>query len=106
MLTPRQRVVYSPIITRPTIRWPKGARVALFVAMWAWATADLGRPIIMADYLRYWPDEDETKVYRWQREFRQLFPEYRTPRELARPLAAAIRDAKTPSDLLTAQVAL
>ena len=32
MLTPRQRVVYSPIITRPTIRWPKGARVAVWVA--------------------------------------------------------------------------
>ncbi len=32
MLAPRERVAYSPIIERPAVRWPNGARVAVWVA--------------------------------------------------------------------------
>ena len=40
----------------------------------------------ITEYQRYW-NESERRAYRLQVEFRELWPEYETPNELARKIA-------------------
>lgn len=84
---------------------PKGSRVALFVAQWSWASAKLGRPIITADYIRYWHEPERT-VYGHLRQFRELFPEYATPQPIAELVAAESGAAGSAEALMTAAVLL
>jgi hypothetical protein len=63
---------------------PKGSRVAGFVVLWAVAMREEGRDgYTITEYQRYW-NEGERQTYRLQKEFRELWPEYETPDELAR----------------------
>lgn len=62
---------------------PLASRVAGFVVMWALAMQDEGRDTYsITEYQRYW-HEGERQTYRLQREFRELWPEFETPNELA-----------------------
>lgn len=65
---------------------PKATRVAMFVASWAAAMDAQGRnEYTITEYARFW-NEVEREAYRFQREFRELWPEYETPDDLARRL--------------------
>jgi hypothetical protein len=62
---------------------PKASRVASFVTLWAVAMQDEGcDSFSITEYQRYW-NEGERQAYRVQREFRELWPEFETPNELA-----------------------
>jgi hypothetical protein len=72
---------------------PKASRVAAFIVMWAAAIMDEGADeFSITEYERYW-HEGERQTYRLQNEFRQLWPEYETPNELARLVISQV-DAK------------
>jgi hypothetical protein len=72
---------------------PKAARVGGFIIFWAVAMKIEGRDeFSITEYQRYW-HEGERQTYRLQREFRELWPEYETPNELARQLVKQV-DAK------------
>jgi hypothetical protein len=61
----------------------KASRVAAFIVMWAAAMRDEGvEEFSITEYQRYW-NESERQAYRLQREFRELWPEFETPNELA-----------------------
>jgi hypothetical protein len=83
---------------------PKATRVALFIASWAAAMKAEGRDeFTITEYARFW-NEVEREAYRYQREFRDLWPEYETPDELARKLleangAAAAKEGEKPLPL-------
>jgi hypothetical protein len=65
---------------------PKASRVAGFIVMWAVAMMEEGRDeYSITEYERYW-SEGERQTYRLQKEFRELWPEFETPNELAREL--------------------
>jgi hypothetical protein len=65
---------------------PKATRVAMFIGSWAAAMASEDRDeYTITEYARFW-NEVEREAYRFQREFRELWPEYETPNELARKL--------------------
>jgi hypothetical protein len=69
---------------------PKGTRVAGFVVMWAIAMRDEKKDgYSITEYQRYWY-EGERQAYRLQKEFRELWPEYETPNELARQIVAQV----------------
>jgi hypothetical protein len=73
---------------------PKGSRVAGFIVMWAVAMFLEGRDSFsITEYERYW-HEGERQTYRLQSEFRELWPEFDTPDELARQLISQL-DAST-----------
>ena len=73
---------------------PKGSRVAGFIVLWALAMRDEKRDeFSITEYQRYW-NENERKAYRLQAEFRELWPEFETPNELARQIVAYLRDQK------------
>ena len=72
---------------------PKASRVAGFIVMWAAAMMDEAvDEFSITEYERYWP-EGERQTSRLQKEFRQLWPEYETPNELARLVVKQV-DAK------------
>ena len=72
---------------------PKASRVAAFVIMWAIAMREEGRDeFSITEYQRFW-NEGERQAYRLQVEFRELWPEFDTPNELARQLVKHL-DAK------------
>ena len=72
---------------------PKASRVAAFVIMWAIAMREEGRQeFSITEYQRFW-NEGERQAYRLQVEFRELWPEFDTPNELARQLVKHL-DAK------------
>ena len=72
---------------------PKASRVGGFIVMWAVAMRDEGRAdFTITEYQRYW-NENERQAYRLQKEFRELWPEFETPNELARQILKHI-DAK------------
>ena len=48
---------------------------------------------VRAEYQRYW-NENERRAYRLQKEFRELWPEFETPNELARMLMSQIGATK------------
>lgn len=67
---------------------PKATRVALFIGSWAAAMRTEGRDeYTITEYARFWSDS-ERHAYRLQREFRELWPEFETPNELARQIVA------------------
>jgi hypothetical protein len=77
---------------------PKGSRVATFIILWATAMRVEGLDeFSITEYQRYW-NENERKAYRLQKEFRELWPEYDTPNELARQLLDQL-DAKKPANV-------
>jgi hypothetical protein len=77
---------------------PKGSRVATFIILWATAMRDEGRDqFSITEYQRYW-NENERKAYRLQKEFRELWPEFETPNELARKLVSQL-DAERPANV-------
>ena len=62
---------------------PKAMRVATFIVCWAIGMKMEGvAEYSITEYQRYWK-ENERQAYRVQREFRELFPEFETPNELA-----------------------
>jgi hypothetical protein len=62
---------------------PMASRVAAFVVMWAVAMREEGLDSYsITKYQRYWK-ENERQAYRLQEDFRELWPEYETPNELA-----------------------
>jgi hypothetical protein len=65
---------------------PKAIRVAGFIVAWAVAMRAEGREeYTITEYRRYW-NEGERQTYRLQKEFRELWPEFETPNELARQI--------------------
>jgi hypothetical protein len=73
---------------------PKASRVATFIVLWAVGMRDEGQDeFSITEYQRHW-NENERKAYRLQREFRELWPEYETPSELARQVVRFL-DKKT-----------
>ena len=72
---------------------PKASRVAAFVIMWAIGMREEARDeFSITEYQRFW-NEGERQAYRLQVEFRELWPEFDTPNELARQLVKYL-DAK------------
>jgi hypothetical protein len=79
------------VVTKVT---PKASRVAGFITMWAIAMLLEDREdYSITEYERYW-NEGERQTYRVQKEFRELWPEFDTPNELAQMLVKHI-DRKT-----------
>jgi hypothetical protein len=77
---------------------PKGSRVATFIVLWATAMREEGRDeFSITEYQRRW-NENERKAYRLQKEFRELWPEYDTPNELAQLLVSQL-DVKKPENV-------
>jgi hypothetical protein len=73
---------------------PKGSRVATFIVLWAVGMRDEGREdFSITEYQRHWY-ENERRAYRLQKEFRELWPEYETPNELARLVVAELNREK------------
>jgi hypothetical protein len=73
---------------------PKGSRVATFIILWAMAMkAERRDEFSITEYQRYW-NENERKAYRLQSEFRELWPEYDTPNQLARMLVDQLGSGK------------
>jgi len=65
---------------------PKAARVAGFIVFWAVAMRQEGKDeCSITEYQRFW-NEGERRAYRLQAEFRELWPEFETPNELARQI--------------------
>lgn len=60
----------------------KGARICSFIACWCIASQALGRSITTEDYAEWWKESERT-VYRWQAEFREVFPHLSTPQPIA-----------------------
>lgn len=78
---------------------PRASRVAGFVICWAIAMREERQDeYSITEYQRYW-NENERQAYRLQADFRELWPEYETPNELARQVVkhldarVAARDA-------------
>ena len=72
---------------------PKASRVPSFIVQWAVAMRDEGvDEYSITEYQRYWY-EGERQTYRLQKEFRELWPEFETPNELARQIVKYL-DAK------------
>ncbi|HEY7198260.1 MAG TPA: hypothetical protein VH306_13830 [Gaiellaceae bacterium] len=73
---------------------PKGSRVATFIILWATAMGVEGLDSLsITEFQRYW-NENERRAYRLQNEFRELWPEYDTPNELARMLVDQVGTAR------------
>lgn len=73
---------------------PKASRVASFIVQWAIAMREEGRDAFsITEYQRHWV-EPERQAYRLQKEFRDLWPEYETPNELAAQIVKHL-DPKT-----------
>jgi hypothetical protein len=73
---------------------PKASRVAAFIVLWALAMRLEGvDEYSITSYQRYW-HEGERQAYRLQKEFRELWPEYENPNELARQIVQHM-DART-----------
>jgi hypothetical protein len=63
---------------------PKASRVAGFIISWAVGMREDGRDeYSITEYQRFW-NENERQAYRLQSEFRDLWPEYETPNDVAR----------------------
>jgi hypothetical protein len=63
---------------------PKAMRVATFIVFWGVGMQESGgRDFSITEYQRRWGD-DERQAYRVQKEFRELWPEFDNPNDLAR----------------------
>lgn len=78
---------------------PKASRVASFVVCWAIAMRAEGvDSYSITEYQRYW-SEGERQAYRVQNEFRELWPEFETPNELARQIIRSSESKLNASDV-------
>ena len=69
---------------------PKASRVATFIVLWAVAMRVEGLDeFSITEYQRYWA-ENERQAYRVQAEFRELWPEFENPNELAKQIVKQI----------------
>lgn len=86
---------------------PKASRVAGFVVLWATAMRIEEKDAFsITEYQRYW-NESERQAYRRQVDFRELWPEYETPNELAQQIVTYLRKRdveKSTTDLMTVPV--
>ncbi len=74
--------------------FPLAARMGEFISTWARLSRREGRALTASDYIRLSGEPDRT-VWRWLREFRELFPELgpeATPQRLVRALPAETED--------------
>jgi hypothetical protein len=70
---------------------PKASRVAGFIILWSLAMKGEGSDAYtISEYQRYY-SENERKAYRDQAEFRELWPEFETPNELAEQILPQLR---------------
>jgi hypothetical protein len=85
---------------------PRASRVAGFIVLWASAMRieDLDA-FSITEYQRYW-HESERQAYRLQKEFRELWPEYETPNELARQLVQQMDKKATKKNVLSLPMTL
>ena len=73
---------------------PKASRVAAFIVLWAWAMKDEKRDsFTITEFQRYYA-VDERQAYRDQAEFRELWPQFETPDELARQVIPHLKSRK------------
>lgn len=73
---------------------PRASRVASFIVCWAIAMRDEKRDeYSITEFQRYW-NENERQAYRVQNEFRELWPEFENPNDLARQIVRHL-DART-----------
>jgi hypothetical protein len=80
---------------------PKASRVAAFIVMWAAAMMDeQADEFSITAYERYW-HEGERQTYRLQKEFRELWPEFETPNELARLVVRQVDEKLSKRDIAT-----
>jgi hypothetical protein len=78
---------------------PKASRVASFIVCWAIAMQEEGRDSYsITEYQRYW-NENERQVYRLQNEFRELWPEFETPNELAEQIVRRVKERLSKRDV-------
>lgn len=78
---------------------PLAGRVACFITQWAIAMQMEERDeYSITEYQRYWK-ENERSTYRLQSEFRQLWPEYETPNELARQIVKYVDKTLSAKDV-------
>lgn len=69
---------------------PKAMRVATFVVLWAAGMHEARQDeFSITEYQRRW-NEGERQAYRLQKEFRELWPEFENPNELARQIVGKI----------------
>lgn len=80
---------------------PKASRTAGFIVAWAWAMKSEGKDsYTITEYQRYY-NEGERQAYRSQSEFRDLWPEFETPNELARQVVKHLDKSPGPGVLAT-----
>ena len=80
---------------------PKASRVAGFIVQWAIGMRSEGlASFSITEYQRYW-SENERQAYRLQKEFRELWPEYETPNELASQIAKHLDLKTSPLDAMS-----
>jgi hypothetical protein len=80
---------------------PLASRVAGFIVQWAIAMQlDAKDEYSITEYQRFW-SENERKAYRLQAEFRELWPEFETPNELAQQIAKLTEERLAKKDLAT-----
>jgi hypothetical protein len=71
---------------------PRASRVAAFVALWGAAMVDLDTEDLGIEAYARWASESRRTAYRRLADFRVLWPEYETPNELGRLVAAQVRE--------------
>ncbi len=77
---------------------PKASRVAAFIILWAVGMREERKDAYsITEYQRYW-NENERQAYRMQADFRELWPEFDTPNEVARQLLDQIAGPTAPKD--------
>jgi hypothetical protein len=80
---------------------PKASRVAGFIVLWAMAMREEGvAEYSITEYQRYW-NEGERQAYRLQSEFRELWPEFETPNEVARQIVKHVEASMSKRDVAT-----
>lgn len=89
------RIASSFAVVKAT---PRASRVAALIAMWAIALDDLEREHLGAEEYAAWASESRATVYRRLADFRELWPEYDTPNELAALLVEEARRSGTRPD--------
>lgn len=69
---------------------PKASRVASFIVLWALGMMEEGKEdYSITEYQRFW-NESERQAYRVQNEFRELWPEFETPNEVAKQIVKQV----------------
>lgn len=80
---------------------PLASRVAGFIVQWAIAMKIDGKDeYSITEYQRFWL-ENERKAYRLQAEFRDLWPEFETPNELAAQIVKYVDSRMAKKDMAT-----